>query len=105
MQGYLLTFYTQKNRGHAGVSLAEWIVGEARRLGVRGATLAGGSEGFGHDGRFHSDGFFDLEDKPLQVVLAVTEEELEKLMASIREQNLRVFYTKARIEFGYTCDA
>ncbi len=105
MEGYLLTFYTQQNREHEGGSLAEWIVAEAKRLGVRGATLSGATEGFGHDGRFHSDGFFDLEDKPVQIALAVSVEECGRLLTSVEKQGLRVFFTKARIEFGFTGDA
>ena len=104
MEGYLVTFFTQQNREHAGMPLANWIVEEAKQLGVRGATLFTGSEGFGHDGRFHSGGYFDLEDQPLQVVLALTSHECDQLFARIRENNLRIFHTKCRAEFGYTCE-
>lgn len=104
MQGYLVTFFTQQNRMYKDVQLARWIVEEARKLGVRGATLLSGKEGFGHDGRFHSESYFDLEDLPLQVVVALTPEEYETLMRRIEEHQLRVFYTKSEIEFGYTTE-
>ncbi|WP_319584920.1 DUF190 domain-containing protein [uncultured Pseudodesulfovibrio sp.] len=104
MQGYFVTFFTQQSREHDGQPVATWIVNEARRLGVRGATLLSGSEGFGHDGRFHSDNFFDLQDKPVQVGLALTQDECDKLMARFQEAGLRVFFTKSEIEFGFTSD-
>ncbi|EPR43631.1 protein of unknown function DUF190 [Desulfovibrio sp. X2] len=104
MKGYLLTFYTQQSRTHDGMSLADWIVEEARRLGIRGATLLFATEGFGHDGRFHSAGYFDLEDQPQQVTMAVSPGESERLFARLRENRLRVFYTSAPIDFGFTCD-
>ena len=102
MHGFQLTFFTQQSREHGDTLLAEWLVGEAKRLGIRGATLFTASEGFGHDGRFHSAGFFDLADQPVQVVMAVSAEEAERLFARLNQEDVRVFYTKAPIEFGTT---
>lgn len=102
MEGYLVTFFTQENREYEGKSIADWLVDEAKKLGVRGATRLSGQEGFGHDGRFHSGSYFDLLDHPQQVVLALTFEEYERLFHRIKESQLRLFYTKVRAEFGYT---
>ncbi|MFV0348303.1 MAG: DUF190 domain-containing protein [Halodesulfovibrio sp.] len=102
-KGYLVTFFTQQSRVHAGMSLAEWIIGEAKKIGVRGATLFSGKEGFGHDGRFHSGNYFDLEDIPQQVTMALTVEECEQLMATLKSSGQRVFYTRSEAEFGFTC--
>lgn len=104
MEGYLVTFFTQENREHNNTSLADWIIEEAKKLGVRGATLFSGQEGFGHDGRFHSGGYFDLEDRPQQVVLALRNDECDRLFQLIKENDLRIFYTKVRAEFGYTSE-
>jgi uncharacterized protein len=70
----------------------------------RRATLFSGKEGFGHDGRFHSESYFDLEDLPQQVAMALTSEEYETLMDRLEEHQLRVFYTKSEIEFGFTTE-
>lgn len=102
MEGYLVTFYTQENREHNNMSLASWIIEEAKNLGVRGATLFSGQEGFGHDGRFHSSNYFDLEDRPQQVALALTYEECDRLFIRIKESKLKIFYTKVQAEFGST---
>jgi PII-like signaling protein len=102
MEGYLLTLFTQRSREHGETSLADWIVAEAKELGVSGATLQAATEGFGHDGRSHSAGFFDLEDQPVQVVMAVSPDECERLFARFRDEGVRVFYTKARVEFGFS---
>lgn len=102
MEGYVVTFFTQEIREHNKTSLANWIIEEAKKLGVRGATLLSGQEGFGDDGRFHSACYFDLEDRPQQVVLALTYEEFDMLFLRIKENKLRIFYTKVQAEFGYT---
>lgn len=104
MDGYLVTFFTQENREHNKTSMASWILEEAKNLGVRGASLFSGQEGFGHDGRFHSENYFDLGDRPQQVVLALTYDEFDKLFKSIKENNMRIFYTKVHAEFGYTSE-
>lgn len=100
MDGYLLTFFTQQDRKHAGKPLADWLVQLARELGLRGATLVAGTEGYGHAGRVHSAHFFELADQPLEVQMAVTEEESERLFGRLRSEGVRIFYVKAPIEFG-----
>lgn len=102
MKGYLITFFTQRNRKHGDKTLPEWIAEEAKLLGIRGTTVLSATEGFGHDGRFHSAGFFDLEDLPMQVVMAVSPEECNRLFSRLNTEKVRVFYTKAAIEFGTT---
>lgn len=100
MQGFQLTFFTQQDRKHHGRPLAEWIIEEARRLGIGGATLIPAAEGFGHHGRLHSARFFELADQPLEVTLAVTPEEADRLFGRLVEEQIKVFYIKAPIEFG-----
>jgi PII-like signaling protein len=101
MQGFQLTFFTQQDRSHGGKPVAEWIIGEARKLGIRGATMIAAIEGFGRHGRMHSSHFFELADQPLEVTMAVSAEEADRLFARISEERLKVFYIKAPIEFGF----
>jgi PII-like signaling protein len=100
MNGYQLTFFTQQDRKHAGKPLADWLVQLAREMNLRGATLVPATEGYGHARRVHSVHFFELADQPLEVVLAVTEEESERLFERLRSEGVRVFYVKTPIEFG-----
>ncbi|MGD9949608.1 MAG: DUF190 domain-containing protein [Desulfobulbus sp.] len=104
MEGYIVTFFTQQKRGQDGVSVANWIIEKAKQLGIRGATLLSGDEGFGHDGRYHSESIFDLEDRPLQVVLVLTSDECERLFSAMKKKQLSVFFTKTATEFGLTSD-
>lgn len=105
MNGYILTFFTQQNREHDEQPVATWLIETARQLGIRGATLQSGMEGFGRDGRFHSDNIFDFEDRPQQVVVVVSEDESERLFARIKAAGLQIFFTKTPTEFGSTLDA
>lgn len=102
MQGYQLTFFTQQDHRHHGKSLAHWLVEEARALGIGGATLLAASEGFGHHRRIHSVQFIELTDQPLEVVMAVTAEEADRLFARLKAENVKIFYSKTPVEFGTT---
>ncbi len=102
MKGYIVTFFTQQSRGQGDLTIAKWLVNKARQLGIRGATVLSGQEGFGHDGRYHSESMFDLEDRPMQVVLVLTEEECERMFDAINQEGLAIFYTKTATEFGIT---
>ncbi len=102
MQGYQLTFLTQQDRKHGGLPLGEWLVQEARKLGVGGATMFCASEGFGHSHRLHSAHFIDLADQPIEVTMALSEADSERMFQRLLEENIKVFYIKAPIEFGMT---
>lgn len=102
MQGYQLTFFTQQDRKHGCLLLGDWLVQEARKLGVGGATLITASEGFGHGHKLHSAHFFELADQPIEVTMALSEADTERLFQRLREEKINVFYVKAPIEFGMT---
>ena len=102
MLGYQLTFFTQQDRNHRGRSLAKWLLEEARNLGIGGATLIPAAEGFGHDRKLRSVHFFELTDQPLEVTMAVSEADADRLFAQIREEGINIFFVKTPIEFGMT---
>ncbi|WP_319589052.1 DUF190 domain-containing protein [uncultured Desulfobulbus sp.] len=102
MLGYQLTFFTQQDRNHKGRSLAKWLLEEARNLGIGGATLIPAAEGFGHDRKLRSIGFFELADQPLEVTMAVSEADADRLFARLKEEKINIFFVKTPIEFGMT---
>ena len=85
MKGYQITFFTQQDRRHGHTPLAEWLMLAARDLGIRGATIIAGSEGYGHHRRIHSAHFFELADQPQEVVMALNEEEASQLFALLKK--------------------
>ena len=102
MQGFQLTFFTQQDHRHRGKTLAHWLVEEARAMGIGGATLVPASEGFGHHRRIHSARFIELADTPVEVVMAVTAEEADRLFARLEAEKVKLFYIKTPVEFGTT---
>ncbi len=102
MDGYQLTFFTQQDRKHDHMPLGEWLLQEARKLGIGGATLIVATEGFGHDRKLHSAHFFELIDQPVEVTMAVNEQDAERIFAYLKQEGINVFYVKTPIEFGMT---
>jgi PII-like signaling protein len=100
MNGYQITFFTQQDRRHHGKQIGDWLVQLAKQMGLRGATMFTGAEGFGHHHRIHSAHFFDLADQPVEVVMAVSAEESERLFARLRAEGVHLFYVKSTVEFG-----
>ena len=104
MNGYQLTFYAGQNKRVGHLSICEWLLHESKRLGIHGATVISAAEGVGHAGTHHAAHLLRLTDQPLQIILAVTEEEAEKVLETVRQHNVHVFYTRTPIEFGVIGD-
>jgi PII-like signaling protein len=100
MNGYQLTFYTEQNKRHGHQTVCEWLLHEVRVLGIHGATVINCAEGIGHAGAHHAAHMLRLADQPQQIVLAVTEDEAERLMTRVREERIHIFYMRVPIEFG-----
>jgi PII-like signaling protein len=105
MQGFQVTFYTAQDRHHKGAPMGQWLLDTARALGLRGATLYAAAEGFGADRRVRSAHFFELSEQPIEVTVAATPEEIDRLFDVLKQENVRVFYVKTAIDFGLTGDS
>jgi PII-like signaling protein len=104
MNGYQLTFYAGQDRRVGHMSVCEWLLHEVKRLGIHGATVISAAEGIGHSGAHHAAHALRLADQPMQIILALTEEEASTLLDAVRAQHVHVFYTRMPIEFGQIGD-
>ena len=101
MQGVFLRFYVQEKHRHQHHLVYEWLLQEARKLGIHGGTAFRAIAGFGHHGKLHFERFYELAgDLPMQLDFVVTDEEAERLLDVIRNEGVRVFYMKVPAEFG-----
>jgi PII-like signaling protein len=102
MKGYQLTFFTQEDHFHKTTQLSEWLLLAARDLGLRGATIVSGSEGYGQHRHIHYAHFFRLalSDRPQEIVMVATEEESNLLFDHLQKEGVHLFYAKTPVEFG-----
>ncbi|NOY05568.1 MAG: DUF190 domain-containing protein [Chlorobi bacterium] len=82
--GTLLRIFIGENDKHDGKPLYEWIVLEARKMGLAGATVLRGLEGFGAHSRLHTAKILRLSiDLPIIIELVDTEEKIEAFLPVI----------------------
>ena len=101
MNGTLLRFYVHENRKHGHISLFEWLLGQAKAMGIHGGSAFRAIAGFGRHGILHEEHFFELAaDMTIVVEFVVTAEEAEKLLSLLRQERVSIFYARFPAEFG-----
>ena len=101
MQGICLKFFVNESQRHHGKLLYEWLLEQAKGMGIGGGTAIRAIAGFGRHGRLHEEAFFELAgDLPVEVEFLASEEQAERLLALLRDENLRLFYTRVPAEYG-----
>ena len=100
MKGSYLRFYVHENRKHGHRLLYEWLLEEAKKLGVHGGSAFRAIAGFGRHGILHEQHFFELAGElTIEVEFMVNDEETEKLLDLLRSERIRVFYARVPAEF------
>ncbi len=80
-QGKLLRIFIGESDRHEGMPLYEWIVREARRQGLAGATVLRGLEGFGAHSRLHTAKILRLSaDLPIVVEIVDTQDKIDAFL-------------------------
>lgn len=82
--------------------LYDWLLAEARQLGIRGGSAFRAIAGFGRHGVVHEERFFELAGElTVEVELAVTEDEAERMLERIRAEGIDLFYVRTPVAFGF----
>lgn len=101
MQGIYLKFYVQEGRRHHGILAYEWLLEEARKLGIQGGSAFRAIAGFGRHGKLHEEHFFELAgDLPVEVGFALSEQEAQSFLAHLEGEKFKLFYIKVPLEMG-----
>jgi PII-like signaling protein len=83
-EGKLLRVFIGESDRHQGRALSEAIVRKARELGLAGATVWQGIEGFGARSRIHTAKILRLsEDLPIIVEIVDSEEKIRALLPEL----------------------
>ena len=106
MNGVHLCFYTYEDRKHHGLLVYEWLLQNARKLGIHGGSAFRAMAGFGRHGKLHEQHFFELAGEvPVLVEFILDPDEADKLVALLREEGLDLFYAKLPAEYGMIISA
>ncbi len=100
MNGVYLRFYTHENRKVHGLLFYEWLLAEARKMGIHGGTAFKAMAGFGRHGVVHEAKFFELAgDLTVEVEFMVSNADAERLLDVVRSSGVRVFYGRFPAHF------
>ncbi len=101
MKGTYLKFYLHENRQHHHVLAYEWLLEQARALGIQGGSVFKSIAGYGRHGVLHEDHFFELaNDLPVEVVFVLSPEQSGQLLNLVREAGLPLLYVTMPVEYG-----
>jgi uncharacterized protein len=85
-QGVLLRIFIGESDRYEDKRLDEAIVGKARELGLAGATVLRGTEGFGAHSVVHRASLLDMSsDLPIVIEIVDTEDQIQRLLPSLEE--------------------
>ncbi len=101
-EGYLLRIFIGESDRHAGIPLFEWLVQEARRQGLAGATVFRGLQGFGAHSRVHTARVLRLStDLPVVVEIVDQRERIEAFLPVIEGVILEGLATLEKVEIRF----
>jgi PII-like signaling protein len=95
----LLSFYVSEKQHHAGMPLYEWLLAQAKSLGVSGGSAFRAIAGFGRHGKMHEETFFELAGElAVKVEFILDEAQAEKLLDVLHAEDLKILYTQQQVE-------
>jgi PII-like signaling protein len=96
-----LTFYVSGKQRHGGKLFYEWLLEEAKALGVHGGSVFHAIAGFGRHGHLHEETFIELAGElAVQVVFILDDELTDQLLQRVHAQRLDIFYVKHVVNAG-----
>ena len=101
MKGTILRFYVHEGRIHHHVALFEWLLEQAKKIGIHGGSAFRAIAGFGRHGILHEEHFFELAaDMTIVVEFVATEAEADALLGLLRRERVSIVYARIPAEFG-----
>jgi len=101
MKGTYLRFYMHELRRRDGEPLYDWVLNQAKAMGIHGGSAFRAIAGYGLHGVVHEQRFFELvADLTVEVEFIVSNEEAEQFLEFIRNSGVHMIYAKVPAEFG-----
>ncbi len=101
MRGINLKLFVTEVQRHNGMLLYEWLLEQAKKMGIPGGSVWRAVAGYGRHGKLHEQTFFELAgDMPLELEFILSEAEADTLILLVQKEGLKLFYVKSAAEFG-----
>ena len=101
MKGYSLRFYMLENQMHHGKLLYEWLLENAKKIGIPGGSVFKAIAGYGRHGIMHEQHFFELAGQMTVLVQFIVDADAAaQLLDIVHEDGAPLFWAKSLVEFG-----
>ena len=101
MNGTYLRFYMHENRKHHHLLMYEWLLEQAKKMGIHGGSAFRAIAGYGRHGVLHEQHFYELAgDLTVEVEFMISEEEARRLLDLVKAEKIHIFYARTAAEFG-----
>ncbi len=102
MPSVCLKFYLTEKQRHNGKLLYEWLLEEARKIGVEGGSAFRSIAGYGRHGQMHDESFFELAGElPIQVEFVLEAQLADKFLEVLHSYQLNLFYMRYSVTSGF----
>lgn len=106
MNSVLLRFYVHERRLHRHVALFEWLLEQAKSIGIGGGSAFRAIAGFGRHGVLHEEHFYELAGNlAVAIEFIVTPAQADALIGLLERESIDVPYVKMPVESGVVSSA
>jgi PII-like signaling protein len=103
MKATVLRLYMHESRRFHGMLLYEWLLEQARKLGIHGGSAFRAVAGYGRHGVLHEQRFFELAGElPVVTEFIVSEPDAERILALVRKESIDLVYVRWPAEYAAT---
>jgi PII-like signaling protein len=86
MRGINLKLFVTEVQRHNGMLLYEWLLEQAKKMGIPGGSVWRAVAGYGRHGKLHEQTFFELAgDMPLELEFILSEAEADTLIMLVQK--------------------
>ena len=97
----MLAFFVSEKQHHAGKPLYEWLLEEAKAMGIHGGSAFRAIAGFGRHGTMHEETFFELAGElAVKIEFILDDASADRLLKSVQNENKKVFYVRHKVDSG-----
>ena len=102
MVSVCLKIYMTGKQRHSGQLLYEWLLDEAKKIGIEGGSVFRSIAGYGRHGQHHDETFFELAGElPIQVEFVLDAVLAEKYITKLQLHHLNLFYVQYSVNIGH----
>ena len=101
MPSVCLKIYMTEKQRHNGQLLYEWLLDEARKVGIEGGSVFRSIAGYVRHGQHHDETFFELAGElPIKVEFVLDEQLANEYIAMLQPHHLNLFYVRYSVDAG-----